>query len=72
MNPTVLDLLGIKMEEIKNRTYYRLLMDEPGNDRFNDFILDGIQNGETGLYGEVAFSRRNGHWLDNLHLLTPV
>jgi hypothetical protein len=47
-------------------------MDEPGNDAFNDFILDGIQNGETGLYGEVSFSRRNGRWLDNLHLLTPV
>jgi hypothetical protein len=35
-------------------------MDEPGNNQSNDLILDKIQNGETRLYGEVLFSRRDG------------
>ncbi|MGD2096999.1 MAG: PAS domain S-box protein [Desulfobacterales bacterium] len=64
LNPAASDLLGIKMEGIKDKTYYQLFMDEPGNDAFNDLILDGIQNGETRLYGEVPFKRRDGHWFD--------
>ena len=42
INPAASDLLGIKIEEIKDKTYYQLFMDEPGNDAFNDLILDGI------------------------------
>jgi len=64
LNPAASDLLGIKMEEIKDKTYYQLFMDEPGNDAFNDLILDGIQKGETRLYGEVPFRRRDGRWFD--------
>ncbi|MEJ2095644.1 MAG: PAS domain S-box protein, partial [Deltaproteobacteria bacterium] len=64
INPAASDLLGIKMEEINDKTYYQLFMDEPGNDQFNDLILDGIQKGETRLYGEVPFRRRDGRWFD--------
>jgi two-component system phosphate regulon sensor histidine kinase PhoR len=64
INPAASDLLGIKVEDIKDRTYYQLFMDEPGNDEFNDLILDGIQNDETRLYGEVPFRRRDGRWFD--------
>jgi PAS domain S-box-containing protein len=64
MNPAASELLGIKMEEIKDKTYFQLFMDEPGNDAFNDLILDGIQNGETRLYGEVPFRRRDGSCFD--------
>jgi PAS domain S-box-containing protein len=64
LNPAASDLLGIKMEEINDKTYYQLFMDEPGNDAFNDLILDGIQKGETRLYGEVPFRRRDGRWFD--------
>lgn len=64
MNPAASKLLGIKMEEIKDKTYFQLFMDEPGNDAFNDLILDGIQNGETRLYGEVPFRRRDGGCFD--------
>ena len=64
INPAASDLLGIKIEEIKDKTYYQLFMDEPGNDAFNDLILDGIQKGETRLYGEVPFRRRDGRWFD--------
>jgi PAS domain S-box-containing protein len=64
INPAASGLLGIKIEEIKDKTYYLLFMDEPGNDQFNDLILDGIQKGETRLYGEVPFRRRDGRWFD--------
>jgi two-component system phosphate regulon sensor histidine kinase PhoR len=64
LNPAASSLLGIKMEEIKDKTYFQLFMDEPGNDAFNDLILDGIQKGETRLYGEVPFRRRDGRWFD--------
>jgi PAS domain S-box-containing protein len=64
LNPAASSLLGIKMEEIKDKTYFHLFMDEPGNDAFNDLILDGIQKGETRLYGEVPFRRRDGRWFD--------
>ena len=64
MNPAASDLLGIKMEEIKDKTYFQLFMNEPGNDAFNDLILDGIQKGETRLYGEVPFRRRDGRCFD--------
>jgi PAS domain S-box-containing protein len=64
MNPAASELLGIKMEEIKDKTYFQLFMDEPGNDAFNDLILDGIQRGETRLYGEVPFRRRDGRCFD--------
>ena len=64
INPAASELLGIKVEDIKDRTYYQLFMDEPGNDEFNDLILDGIQNDETRLYGEVPFRRRDGRWFD--------
>ena len=64
MNPAASELLGIKMEEIKHKTYFQLFMDEPGNDVFNDLILSGIQKGETRLYGEVPFRRRDGCCFD--------
>ncbi|MEJ2728199.1 MAG: PAS domain S-box protein [Deltaproteobacteria bacterium] len=64
MNPAASELLGIKMEEIKDKTYFQLFMDEPGNDAFNDLILDGIQKGETRLYGEVPFRTRDGRCFD--------
>lgn len=64
MNPAALELLGIKMEEIKHKTYFQLFMDEPGNDEFNDLILSGIQKGETRLYGEVPFRRKDGCCFD--------
>jgi two-component system phosphate regulon sensor histidine kinase PhoR len=64
MNPAASELLGIKMEEFKDKTYIQLFLDEPGNDRFNDLILDGIQKGETRLYGEVPFRRRDGRRFD--------
>jgi two-component system phosphate regulon sensor histidine kinase PhoR len=64
MNPAASELLGIKMQEIKNKTYSQLFMNEPDNDAFNDLLLDGIQNGETRLYGEVRFMRRDGCCLD--------
>lgn len=64
MNPAASELLGIKMEEIKDKTYFQLFIDEPGNDRFNDLILDGIQKGETRLYGEVPFRTRDGRCFD--------
>jgi PAS domain S-box-containing protein len=64
INPAASGLLGIRMEEFKGKTYYQLFMDEPGNDAFNDLILDGIQKGETRLYGEVPFRRRDGLWFD--------
>jgi PAS domain S-box-containing protein len=64
MNPAASELLGIKMEEINDKTYFQLFMDEPGNDEFNDLILSGIQKGETRLYGEVPFKRRDGHCFD--------
>jgi two-component system phosphate regulon sensor histidine kinase PhoR len=64
MNPAASEMLGIEMEEINDKTYYQLFMDEPGNDEFNDLILSGIQKGETRLYGEVPFRRRDGCCFD--------
>jgi two-component system phosphate regulon sensor histidine kinase PhoR len=64
MNPAASRLLGINWEETKNRTYFQLFMNEPGNDAFNDLLLDGIQHGKTRLYGEVPFRRRDGGFLD--------
>ena len=64
MNPAASELLCVKMEEIRDKTYFQLFMDEPGNDAFNDLILDGIQNGETRLYGEVPFRTRDGRCFD--------
>ena len=72
MNPAASGLLGIKMEEFEDKTYYQIFMDEPGNDRFNDLILEEIHNGETRLYGKVAFRRRDVRWFDNLYLLMLV
>ena len=64
MNPAASELLGIDWEETKDRTYFELFMNEPGNDAFNDLLLKGIQEGETRLYGEVPFRRRDGRFLD--------
>jgi two-component system phosphate regulon sensor histidine kinase PhoR len=64
MNPAASRLLGINWEETKDRTYFQLFMNEPGNDAFNDLLLDGIQNGKARLYGEVPFRRRDGGFLD--------
>ena len=64
MNPAASRLLGIDFEETKDKTYFQLFMDEPGNDAFNDLLLDGIQHGKTRLYGEVPFRRRDGGFLD--------
>ena len=64
MNPAASKLLGVNMEEIENRTYAELFLDEPGNDAFNDLLLNGIQNRQTRLYGEVPFKRRDGRYLD--------
>ena len=64
MNPAASRLLGINWEETKDRTYFQLFMNEPGNDAFNDLLLKGIQEGETRLYGEVPFRRRDGRFLD--------
>ncbi len=64
MNPAASRLLGINWEETKDRTYFQLFMNEPGNDAFNDLLLDGIQNGKTRLYGEAPFRRRDGGFLD--------
>ncbi len=64
MNPAASKLLGIEMEETEDRTYVELFLDEPGNDAFNDLLLDGIQNREARLYREVPFMRRDGHCLD--------
>ena len=64
MNPAASQLLGIDWEETRGRTYFQLFMDEPGNDAFNDLLLKGIQEGETRLYGEVPFRRRDGRFLD--------
>jgi len=64
INPAGLDLLGLKFEETRDRTYAELFMDEPENDAFNDILLSGIQDKETRLYREVAFRRRDGRRLD--------
>ena len=64
INPAGLDLLGLKFEEIRDRTYARLFMDEPENDAFNDILISGIQNKETRLYKEVPFRRGDGRRLD--------
>ena len=64
MNPAASELLGISWEETRDKTYFQLFMDEPGNDAFNDLLIDGIQHGETRLYGEVPFRRRDGRFLD--------
>lgn len=64
INPAGLDLLGLKSEEIRDRTYAELFMGEPENDAFNDILLSGIQDKETRLYREVAFRRKDGRRLD--------
>ena len=64
MNPAASELLGISLDETGDKTYFELFMDEPGNDAFNDLLIDGIQHGETRLYGEVPFRRRDGRFLD--------
>lgn len=64
MNPAASEMLGISLDETRDRTYFELFMDEPGNDAFNDLLIDGIQHGETRLYGEVPFRRRDGRFLD--------
>ena len=64
MNPAASKLLGFKMEKTENRTYAELFLDEPGNDAFNDLLLNGIQNRQTRLYGEVPFKRKDGRYLD--------
>jgi len=64
MNPAASRMLGINWEECKDSTYFQLFMNEPGNDAFNDLLLDGIQHGKTRLYGEVPFVRRDGGFLD--------
>jgi len=64
MNPAASKLLGIEIKETEDRTYVELFLDEPGNDAFNDLLLDGIQNREARLYREVPFMRSDGHCLD--------
>ena len=64
MNPAASKILGITSEETRDRTYFQLFMNEPGNDAFNDLLLKGIQEGETRLYGEVPFRRKDGRFLD--------
>jgi len=64
INPAGLDLLGLKFEETRDRTYAELFMGEPENDAFNDILLSGIQDKETRLYREVAFRRKDGRRLD--------
>ena len=64
INPAGLDLLGLKFEETRDRTYAELFMGEPENDAFNDILLSGIQDKETRLYKEVAFRRSDGRRLD--------
>ena len=64
INPAGLDLLGLKFEEIRDKTYAELFMGEPENDAFNDILLSGIQDKETRLYREVAFRRKDGRRLD--------
>ncbi len=64
MNPAASKLLGIKIKETEERTYAELFLDEPGNDAFNDLLLDGIQNRKARLYGEVSFKRKDGRCLD--------
>lgn len=64
INPAGLDLLGLKFEETRDRTYAELFMVEPENDAFNDILLSGIQDKETRLYKEVPFRRSDGRRLD--------
>ena len=64
INPAGLDILGLKFEETRDRTYAELFMDEPENDEFNDILLSGIQNKETRLHKEVAFRRSDGRLID--------
>ena len=64
INPAGLNILGLKSEETRDRTYAELFMGEPENDEFNDILLSGIQDKETRLYREVAFRRSDGRRLD--------
>ena len=64
MNPAASKLLDIEMKDTEDRTYAELFLDEPGNDAFNDLLLEGIQNRETRLYREVPFKRKDGILVD--------
>ncbi|MBW1783319.1 MAG: PAS domain S-box protein [Deltaproteobacteria bacterium] len=64
INPAGLDLLGLRPEEVRDRTYVQLFMDAPENDAFNDILIRGIQERETRLYLEVPFRRGDGRQLD--------
>jgi PAS domain S-box-containing protein len=64
INPAGLDLLGLGAENVRERTYVQLFMDEAENDAFNDILIRGIQERESRLYREVPFRRRDGRSLD--------
>ena len=64
INPAGLDILGLKFEETRDRTYAELFMDAPENDEFNDILLSGIQDKETRLHREVVFRRNDGRLID--------
>ena len=68
INPAGLDLLGLKFEEIRDRTYAELFMGEPENDAFNDILLSGIQDKETRLHREVTFRRKDGRQIGRAHV----
>jgi two-component system phosphate regulon sensor histidine kinase PhoR len=64
INPAGLEILGLKFEETRDRTYAELFMGKPENDEFNDILLSGIQDKETRLHKEVAFRRNDGQLID--------
>ena len=64
INPAGLDILGLKSEETRDRTYAELFMNAPENDEFNDILISGIQDKETRLHREVVFRRSDGRLID--------
>ncbi len=64
INPAGLNLLCLRVEDVHDRAYVQLFMEEPENDAFNDILIRGIQEREPRLYQEVPFRRRDGRLLD--------
>jgi PAS domain S-box-containing protein len=64
INPAALEMLNLRWEEIRDKTYEEIFLNNPENDAFNDFLVSGIQKHESRPYREVPFYRGDGRLLD--------
>ncbi|MBN1105139.1 MAG: PAS domain-containing protein [Deltaproteobacteria bacterium] len=64
INPAALELLNLQWEDIRDKTYADLFLNDSANDEFSDVLLSCIRNRQTRLRKEVPYQRSDGQLQD--------